>query len=142
MFFRFGSALLLVVVISLLGIFIEKQNLTMRRELSRQHYRMDVLQDRHARLRLRSQQLAAIERLFETVEDENSGLVPAEPAAKTRYQPESVWPDVTDVHIESPLRNSRTGGNESGASQTVKRRVPLLFWQQPLRDPRLERSRP
>ena len=67
MFFRFGSAVFLVVVMSLIGIAIEKQNLDLRREISRQHYRMDVLQEEHARLRLRSQRLAAIERLSESV---------------------------------------------------------------------------
>ena len=107
MFFRFGSAIVLVVVMSLLGIAIEKQSLDLRRQISRQHYRMDVLQEEHARLRLHSQKLAAIERLFETVgADGSDGL-----AAPDTPRPE------------------RTRGD---------RRLPALFWQRPLADPRME----
>lgn len=107
MFFRFGSAVLLVVVMSLLGIAIEKENLDLRREISRQHYRMDVLQEEHARLRLRSQELAGIERLSEMVDrPESSALTtPQTPrAAQDQDKP--------------------------------RRRLPQLFWRQPLTDPR------
>lgn len=111
MFFRFGSAVFLVVVMSLLGIAIEKQNLDLRREISRQHYRMDVLQEEHARLRLRSQKLAAIERLFETVDvDGKNGLA----------TPQAPRPQRT--------RNER--------------RLPTLFWQRPLLDPRVRERQP
>jgi hypothetical protein len=78
MFFRFGSAVLLVVLISLVGIAIEKQNLQHRRELSRQHFQMDVLRDEHTRLRLRCQSLASIERLFETIDGLNVRQTPHE----------------------------------------------------------------
>ena len=105
MFFRFGSAVFLVVVMSLLGIAIEKQNLDLRREISRQHYRMDVLQEEHARLRLRSQKLAAIQRVSEAVDaPSSSGLA----------QPQNPRPE-----------RSR-----------AERRLPTLFWQRPLIDPR------
>lgn len=109
MFFRFGSAVCVVVLISLIGIAIEKRSLQLRRELSRQHYQMDILRDQHARLRLQSQELATIERLFEHVEQPESGLAlpekPREPAS---------------------------------AEQSASRpKVPLLFWRQPLDDPRL-----
>ena len=105
MFFRFGSAVLLVVVMSLLGIAIEKENLDLRREISRQHYRMDVLQEEHARLRLRSQELAGIERLSEMVD-----------------QPEA-----------SRLTTPQTPRVET---EKKRRRLPQLFWRQPLSDPR------
>ncbi len=112
MFFRFGSAVCVVVLISLIGIGIEKRSLELRRELSRQHYQMDILRDQHARLRLQSQELATIERLFETVEQPESGLaLPEEPR--------------------------EASSNSESASRP---RVPLLFWRQPLDDPRLNNS--
>ena len=140
MFFRFGSALILVVVTSLLGIFVEKQNLTLRREISRQHYRMDVLQEEYARLRLRSQQLAAIERLFATVEDEGSGLVPAEPGSLAN----SHHRELVDTTSESVLTNGSASSSEPDVADKDKsdlttRRVPLLFWQKPVADPRMQR---
>lgn len=112
MFFRFGSAVCVVVLISLVGIAIEKRSLQLRRELSRQHYQMDVLRDQHSRLRLKSQELAGIERLFETVERTGSGLaLPEKP------------PEVS-----------------SEAKSAERPSVPLLFWRQPLDDPRLEKE--
>lgn len=141
MFFRFGSALILVVVTSLLGIVVEKQNMTLRREISRQHYRMDVLQEEHARLRLRSQQLAAVERLFATVEDAESGLVPAEPGA-LQGRPASLpsnfdLPDNADSKFNASVEPADP---KSDSSDLTTRRVPLLFWQKPARDPRMKRG--
>lgn len=106
MFFRFGSAVCVVVLISLTGIAIEKRSLELRRELSRQHYQMDILRDQHARLRLQSQELATIERLFQTVERTESGLTLPE---KPRVDPH-------------------------GSDSANRPRVPLLFWRQPLLD--------
>jgi hypothetical protein len=141
MFFRFGSALVLVVVTSLLGIFVEKQNLTLRREISRQHYRMDVLQEEHARLRLRSQQLAAVELLFATVEDEGSGLVPSEPgslANSHHRKPLNETPESSrTTDAEHPSRPNVTDRDKS---DLTTRRVPLLFWQKPIADPRMKRG--
>lgn len=153
MFFRFGSALILVVATSLLGIFVEKQNLTLRREISRQHYRMDVLQEEHARLRLQSQQLAAVERLFETIEDEESGLIPAEPGSNTLL-PASTLPPQHDSSSDENSNNDSSTDDEgkdrgsaskpftkkSGSSDLTIRRVPLLFWQKPIGDPRMKRG--
>ena len=124
MFFRFGSALLLVVIISLLGIAIEKQNLEMRRELSRQHYQMDVLLDEHARLRLRTQELAAVEGLFDSVEGH-------------------------DVDLKRPPRHSTLPKREAPAAETGQpeqpedaHRSPLLFFHRPAIDLRLEAPAP
>jgi hypothetical protein len=161
MFFRFGSALVLVVVTSLLGILVEKQNLALRREISRQHYRMDVLQEEHVRLRLRSQQLAAVERLFESIEDKESGLVPSIPGtlAPTTFEPNppSSQPDETlsddglsdgnaaderapgDVDLDGPKLPEQNPQVPDSSGLTT-RRVPLLFWQKPVSDPRLKRG--
>jgi len=109
MFFRFGSAVCVVVLISLIGIAIEKRSLELRRELSRQHYQMDILRDQHARLRLQSQELATIERLFEHIEQPESGLT-------------------------LPEKPRESASAERPASRP---KVPLLFWRQPLDDPRL-----
>ena len=114
MFFRFGSAIFLVVAISLVGIAIEKQNLHQRRELSRQTYQMDVLRDEHTRLRLHCQQLASIERLFETVERKNAELT----------APKELAPVAPAEDSEKP------------SEPETQRRVPLLFFQEPLRYPR------
>lgn len=69
MYFRFGSALVMVVLVSLAGIALEKRNLGLRRDVSRQHFRMDVLRDTHAKLRLKTQQLGAPARVIESLEN-------------------------------------------------------------------------
>ena len=58
MFFRFGSTLVLLVLVSTAGVALEKRTLALRRSVSRQHYRMDVLREEYAKMRLRTQQLA------------------------------------------------------------------------------------
>jgi hypothetical protein len=141
MFFRFGSALILVVVTSLLGILVEKQNLQLRRELSRQHYRMDVLQEEHARLRLRSQQLAAVERLFATVEAEESGLVPSQPGSTARQSAAGKSAVGQSEGNSSPAAGTIDAGSHERNSLDMKtRRAPLLFWRKPVGDPRVNRG--
>jgi hypothetical protein len=68
MYFRFGCALILVTLVSVAGIAIEKQCLTLRRALSRQQYRYDALCELSSRLRLKTQQLGAPSRLYEALE--------------------------------------------------------------------------
>ena len=115
MFFRFASAVCLVVLISLIGIAIEKRSLELRRELSRQCYQMDTLRDQHALLRFQSQQLAAIERLYETVEQGESDLtLPEKPAQIPR----------------------------SARSNAGRGRAPLLLWRQPLSDVHMQKNSP
>jgi len=67
-FFRFSSAVILIVLVSLAGVAIEKRNLEIRRALSRQQYRTDVLLESYARLRLTTQQMADPGRLFQALE--------------------------------------------------------------------------
>ena len=118
---------------------------------------MDVLQEEHARLRLRSQQLAAVERLFATIEDEESGLIPALPGSNT-FLPDSEAASETASHAESSSEERFSNGAfndgssdqldptsdhrpvKSDASDLTTRRVPLLFWQKPVGDPRLQRG--
>ena len=68
MYFRFGSALVLVILLSVAGIAVEKRCLALRRAVMRQRYRREVLADDFARLRLRTQQLGAPIRLFDALE--------------------------------------------------------------------------
>jgi hypothetical protein len=77
MFFRFGSALALVVLISLAGTALEKRNLKLRRAVSRQQYRLDVLLEQHAANRVLAQQLGAPSRLVDKIDEESTG--PDEP---------------------------------------------------------------
>jgi hypothetical protein len=65
MFFRFGGALVLLVLIALGGIAIEKRNLDLRRAVSHQNFRQDVLLEDHALHRLKAQQLGAPSRLID-----------------------------------------------------------------------------
>jgi hypothetical protein len=69
MYFRFGSALVLVVVVSLAGVAIEKQCLALRRAVMREQYRHEALCDASARLRLTTEQLGAPRRLLQALED-------------------------------------------------------------------------
>jgi len=68
MYFRFSSAVVLVVLISAAGIALEKNRLNLDRRISRQQYRLDVLRDRQARLRLRTEQLGAPSRTIDALE--------------------------------------------------------------------------
>lgn len=69
MYFRFGSALVLVVAVSLAGVAIEKQCLVLRRAVIREQYRHEALCDASARLRLMTEQLGAPKRLLQALED-------------------------------------------------------------------------
>jgi len=68
MFVRFAGAMMLVFLIASAGIHLEKQNLELRRAVGLQHYRLDVLERRHALRRLKVQQLGAPVRLIEPLE--------------------------------------------------------------------------
>lgn len=70
MFYRFGGALVLLVIIALGGIAIEKQNLTLRRAVSHQKFRQEVLLEEHAVHRLKAQQLGAPGRLIDDLHED------------------------------------------------------------------------
>ncbi|HET6324602.1 MAG TPA: hypothetical protein VFG04_07865 [Planctomycetaceae bacterium] len=80
MYFRFGAALVLAVLIAVSGIAIEKRCLTLRRALSRERYRYEVVRDLYARQRLLTQQLGAPARLFEVLESERRELIARKPS--------------------------------------------------------------
>ena len=68
MYFRFGSAIVLVVLIGLWGTSLEKESLELRRRVSRQQFQRDALEDAHARLRLRAQEYGAPPRVIAALE--------------------------------------------------------------------------
>ena len=68
MYFRFGAAIVLVVVISVIGVAFEKESLSYRRAISQQRYRMDVLVEQYAQLRLKAQRLGAPSRTIKSLE--------------------------------------------------------------------------
>jgi hypothetical protein len=85
MFFRFGTALVLVVLISLAGTALEKRNLELKRVVSRQSYRLEILQEQHAAKRVLAQQLGAPSRLVDQLDaDAASSEKPAQPVKPDR----------------------------------------------------------
>ncbi len=72
MYFRFGAAIVLVVVISVIGVALEKQSLSYRRAISQQRYRMDVLVEKYAQMRLQAQRLGAPARTIKSLEAQGS----------------------------------------------------------------------
>ena len=91
MFYRFGGALILLVIIALSGIAIEKRNLTLRRTVSHQKFRQDVLMEEHAVHRLKAQQLGAPGRLMNDLDAAElrrpRGVPPAPPIKFKRPTP-------------------------------------------------------
>lgn len=81
MFFRFGSAIVLVVLVAVAGVALEKQNLELRRSVSRQQFRLDVLVNQHAQMRLRTQQLGAPVRMIDSLEQGKLQVRPPEKSA-------------------------------------------------------------
>jgi hypothetical protein len=80
MYFRFGAALVLAVLVAVSGIAIEKRCLMLRRALSRERYRYEVVRDLYARQRLLTQQLGAPARLFEALESDRRELIARQPS--------------------------------------------------------------
>ncbi len=83
MYFRFGAAIVLVVVISVVGVALEKQSLSYRRAISQQRYRSDVLVEQYAQLRLKAQRLGAPARTIKSLEG-NDGLKLPQRSAMSR----------------------------------------------------------
>ena len=110
-FFRFAAALILVVLISMVGIGLEKQTLEMKRAVSRQYFQKDLLLELHAKQRLRIQQLTAPSQLSDL---QNHSTMPADRES---------YPDVKNS--EAGLRSHR---------HSARPRLPLLRWEHPVRN--------
>src|SRR5262245_19650607 len=68
MFFRFGAALVLVVLTSLAATGLEKKSLELKRAVSRQHYRLLVLENDYLSQRVLAEQLGAPSRLIGAID--------------------------------------------------------------------------
>lgn len=98
MLFRFVAALTLVTAVSLLGISLEKQNLALKRTISLQHYRLEILEEKRSRLILKTHQLGAIPRLAAASE---------EPLGNTLVSPDEPAPPKHPPLLEWRLRGER-----------------------------------
>jgi len=105
-YFRFAAGLMLVVLVSMAGVWLEKQTLEMRRTVTVQYYQTDVLFDLLVRLRLETQQLTA----------------PSNMAMKEKSKP----------RLPSNPRDADRGETREADSQESSiRRLPLLRFQLP-----------
>lgn len=93
MLFRFGAAIALVVLTSVIGVALEKRMLELQRQVSRQYYRSEVLLERHAKLRLLTQQLGAPTRVINSMEQGDTQLQQPQGPVKTtgRRLPLLTW---------------------------------------------------
>jgi len=91
MYFRFSSAVMLVVLISAAGITLEKNRLNLDRRISRQQYRLDVLRDRQARLRLRTERLGAPSRTIDALEKGALEVRRADRRSQSEHLPLLLW---------------------------------------------------
>ena len=110
MYFRFAAGLMLVVLVSMAGVWLEKQTLEMRRTVSVQYYQTDVLLDLLVRQRLETQKLTAPAQLAVTQEAEKR---PSNQRPKTER------------------RKSRVADRGQESTESSVRRLPLLRFQQP-----------
>lgn len=110
MFFRFISAIILVVLVSMGGVLLEKKMLNLRRDVSKQRYRTEVLLDRYTALRLKTQELSSPDRMLETIQQHR-----LEPRPLTRPKNDDAQTSV------DPVPNAG------------KPALPLLKWERPVR---------
>ena len=129
MFFRFAASLILVVLVSMVGIGLEKQTLQMKRAVSRQYFQKDLLLEMHTRLRLSIQQLTAPSQLAADDADWRS-------PASLRQIPPDRWQMPRDNSAnQATVRRETTAqpSQESSSSESgpMPSRLPLLRWEHP-----------
>ncbi len=95
----------MVVLVSMAGVVIEKRMLDLRRKVSRQQYRTEILLDRHTALRLKTQQLSSPDRMLDTMQQQRLAPRPLSPR---------------EVSSEPIEETSREG-------------LPLMRWDRPVR---------
>ncbi len=116
MFFRFGSALVLVVLVSLIGVGLEKKVLVFKRTVSRQHYQMDALRDARAKVRLQTQRLGAPKNVLERLDQNELEL----------HKVQSHRPRAQQAQPQLKKEPRQTTKRPTNARST---RMPLLNWQ-------------
>lgn len=110
LFFRFAAGLILVVLISMVGIVLEKQTLEMNRAVSRQYFQLDMMLEMHAKLRLSIQELTA-------------------PALLANIEPE-------EFKVPQPRGFQRVTPSNAEPVEPPAPRLPLMRWQLPPRSVR------
>lgn len=121
-FFRFASALLLIVLISMAGVMLEKQTLDLRRLISRQYYQTDLLVEHHVRLRLEIQNLTSPTHLTQMLPSENT-----EPPKQTvNSEARSRRRDASQTKLKKPTVSDPEKELQKGTT------LPLLRFQQPV----------
>ena len=110
MYFRFAAGLMLVVLVSMAGVWLEKQTLQMRRTVSVQYYQTDVLLDLLVRLRLETQKLTA----------------PAQMAVTEQLQKSS-----STTRSNAKRRTNRIADHSVDETESIGPRLPLLRFQNP-----------
>ena len=90
MFVRFAGALSLVVLISLAGTHLDKRSLDLRRGLTRQHFYLDVLEQRQGAARVEAQRLGAPMRLIDSIEHGELEVVPPQEQSNPRSKGRTV----------------------------------------------------
>ena len=101
MLIRFLLAVLLLVLVAVAGGALEKSTLDLRRAIGKQHYRTEVLRERVARLRLRSQELGGPTQLLGPLE-----------AGRLEFTPAPAHTPLAQRPARSPLLHWRALPNE------------------------------
>jgi hypothetical protein len=109
-FFRFAAGLILVVLISMVGVRLEKQTLEMRRAVSVQYFQTDLLLELLVRLRLESQTLTAQAQQSLIAENSRTGPRATEkkntshlPGRHRLSSPESELPSLELLRLQQPF---------------------------------------
>jgi hypothetical protein len=107
-FFRFSAGLILVVLVSMVGIGLEKQTLEMKRAVSGQYFQKDLLLEMHAHLRLKIQTLTAPSQLAKIDYTASPQLTPHRPsmAADAAERGTPSPPVLPLLRWEHPARSS------------------------------------
>lgn len=131
MFFRFVASLLLVVLVSMIGIAVEKQTLEMKRAVTRQYFQKDLLLEMHARVRLRIQQLTAPSQLTAVSPSSRRSGFENTAAATLHFNTPGTAESVTDTvrRPAVPATSDHTPDRIPDSAPVA--RLPLLRWELP-----------
>ena len=131
MFFRFVASLILVVLVSMVGIGLEKQTLQMKRAVSRQYFQKDLLLEMHARLRLSIQQLTAPSQLAAVDEARQSSLSPQIKKPERWQMPQQATTANSNARADRSSSSRNSQDPSSSDNTRLPARLPLLRWEHP-----------
>jgi len=87
MFLRFAAAIGLLTAISLAAIAVEKQNLSLKRVISLQHYQSELLREKRCRQILQAERFGGPLNLLQATEQQGAGNRHRTSAARTARSP-------------------------------------------------------